>query len=229
MNSLNLDKYLNIVNEEKKKKGLTDYAPLYPMLRVVDDKLYVGVLLTHGKDNVWSKDEQIKGEYWVLIDIESNQIIEFNKTSDKDFVKGNLVPKNTLEKDQELSKYTVEKTLQYKNYLIEDIEKEKLPLQKKLSTILGNDMLVDGEEVNINEYLLANLEEEIDEKITELVTLLINSKYGSITFYYDMLITEIIKEYLSSKVINKSKIKLAIEIMNYYYDGVIGIDNFFNI
>ena len=229
MNSLNLDKYLNIVNEEKKKKGLTDYAPLYPMLRVIDDKLYVGVLLTHGKDNVWSKDEQIKGEYWVLIDIESNQIIEFNKTNDKDFVKGNLVPKNTLEKDQELSKYTVEKTLQYKNYLIEDIEKEKLPLQKKLSTILGNDMLVDGEEVNINEYLLANLEEEIDEKITELVTLLINSKYGSITFYYDMLITEIIKEYLSSKVINKSKIKLAIEIMNYYYDGVIGIDNFFNI
>ena len=90
-------------------------------------------------------------------------------------------------------------------------------------------MFVDGEEVNINEYLLANLEEEIDEKITELVTLLINSKYGSITFYYDMLITEIINEYLSSKIINKDKIKLCIEIMNYYYDGVIGIDNFFNI
>ncbi len=229
MNSLNLDKYLNIVNEEKKKKGLNDYAPLYPMLRVIDDKLYVAVLLTHSKDNVWNKDEQIKGEYWVLIDIENNQIIEFNKTSDKDFVKGNLIPKNTLEKEKELSKYTINKTLQYKNYLIEDIEKEKLPLQKKLSTMLGDNILVDGEEVNINEYLLANLEEDINEKIEELVNVLINSKYGSLTFYYDMLITEIIKEYLSSKVINRNKIKLCVLIMNYYYDGVIGIDNFFNI
>ncbi len=30
-------------------------------------------------------------------------------------------------------------------------------------------------------------------------------------------------------IVNKEKIKLCIEIMNYYYDGVIGIDNFFNI
>ena len=90
-------------------------------------------------------------------------------------------------------------------------------------------MLVDGEKVNINEYLLANLEEDINSKINELVNLLINSKYGSITFYYDKLIEEIINEYLKNNTINESKIKLGIEIMDYYYDGVKGIANFFNI
>ena len=55
MNNLNLDKYLNIVNEEKIKKGLTTYIPLYPMLRVENEKLYVGVMLTEEIDTVWSK------------------------------------------------------------------------------------------------------------------------------------------------------------------------------
>ena len=118
MNNLNLDKYLNIVNEEKIKKGLTTYIPLYPMLRVENEKLYVSVMLTEEKDNVWSKEEHIKPEYWVLIDIDEDKIVEFNKTEDKDFVIGNLVPKNTDNKQQEISKYTVKKTLQYKNYLI---------------------------------------------------------------------------------------------------------------
>ena len=133
MNNLNLDKYLNIVNDEKIKKGLTTYIPLYPMLRVENEKLYVGVMLTEEKDNVWSKEEHIKPEYWVLIDIDEDKIVEFNKTEDKDFVIGNLVPKNTDNKQQEISKYTVKKTLQYKNYLINDIKNEELPLQKKLS------------------------------------------------------------------------------------------------
>ena len=130
MNNLNLDKYLNIVNEEKIKKGLTTYIPLYPMLRVENEKLYVSVMLTEEKDNVWSKEEHIKPEYWVLIDIDEDKIVEFNKTEDKDFVIGNLVPKNTDNKQQEISKYTVKKTLQYKNYLINDIKNEELPLQK---------------------------------------------------------------------------------------------------
>ena len=42
MTNLNLDKYLNIANEEKLKHGLKDYAPLYPMLRVDNNKLYIG-------------------------------------------------------------------------------------------------------------------------------------------------------------------------------------------
>lgn len=229
MNNLNLDKYLNIVNEEKIKKGLTTYIPLYPMLRVENEKLYVGVMLTEEKDNVWSKEEHIKPEYWVLIDIDEDKIVEFNKTEDKDFVIGNLVPKNTDNKQQEISKYTVKKTLQYKNYLINDIKNEELPLQKKLSNILGSEVEIDGEKVNINDYLLSNLEEDIKSKINDLVDILIQSKYGSFTFYYDKLFTNIVNRFKKDNIIDNEKIKLCIEIMNNYYDGVIGIDNLFNI
>ena len=229
MNNLNLDKYLNIVNDEKIKKGLTTYIPLYPMLRVENEKLYVGVMLTEEKDNVWSKEEHIKPEYWVLIDIDEDKIVEFNKTEDKDFVIGDLVPKNTDNKQQEISKYTVKKTLQYKNYLINDIKNEELPLQKKLSNILGSEMEVDGEKVNINDYLLSNLEEDIKSKINDLVDILIQSKYGSFTFYYDKLFTNIVNRFKKDNIIDNEKIKLCIEIMNNYYDGVIGIDNLFNI
>lgn len=229
MNNLNLDKYLNIVNDERIKKGLTTYIPLYPMLRVENQKLYVGVMLTEEKNNVWSKEEHIKPEYWALIDIDEDKIVEFNKTEDKDFVIENLVPKNTNNKQQEISKYTVKKTLQYKNYLINDIKNEELPLQKKLSNILGSEMEIDGEKVNINDYLLSNLEEDIKSKINDLVDILIQSKYGSITFYYDQLFTSIVNNFKKDNIIDNEKIKLCIEIMNNYYDGVIGIDNLFNI
>ena len=185
-------------------------------------------MLTEEKNNVWSKEEHIKPEYWVLIDINNGKILEFNKTGDKDFVIGALIPKNTNNKQQEISKYTVEKTLQYTNYLMEDIKNEELPLQKKLSSILGNEVEIDGEKVNINEYLLANMEEDIKAKVKDLVDILIYSKYGSITFYYDQIFNDIINEYQKDKVIDKEKIKLCIEIMNNYYDGVIGIDNLFN-
>ena len=200
MNNLNLDRYLNIVNDEKIKRGLTTYIPLYPMLRVENEKLYVGVMITEEKDNVWSREEHIKPEYWVLIDIDEDRILEFNKTEDKDFVIGNLVSKN-----------------------------EELPLQKKLSNILGSEMEIDGEKVNINDYLLSNLEEDIKAKINDLVGILIQSKCGSITFYYDQLFTNIVNHYKKDKTIDNEKIKLCIEIMNNYYDGVIGIDNLFNV
>ena len=157
MNNLNLDKYLNITNEEKIKRGLENYVPLYPMLRVVGDKLYVAVMLTAENDNVWGIEGNVKPEYWVLIDTDTDEILEFNKTSDKDFVIGNVIPKNHENKQKEISKYTVEKTLQYKNYLIEDIKNEQLPLQKKLSAVLGNEMEIDGEKINLNDYLLSNL------------------------------------------------------------------------
>ena len=229
MNNLNLDKYLNIANEEKIKRGLETYIPLYPMLRVVDNKLYVAVMLTAEEDNVWGVDGNVKPEYWVLIDVNTDEILEFNKTEDKDFVIGNVIQKNTENKQKEISKYTVEKTLQYKDYLIEDIKNEQLPLQKKLSTVLGNEIEIDGEKVILNDYLLSNLEEDIKSKVNDLVDILIQSKYGSITFYYDQLFNSIIKEYKDNKIIDEEKIKLCIEIMNNYYDGVVCIDNVFNI
>lgn len=229
MNNLNLDKYLNIVNEEKIKRGMNTYIPLYPMLRVVDNKLYVTVMLTKQDDNVWALDGNVKARYWVLIDPNTDEIVEFNNTEEKDFVIGNLIEKNTQSKQKELSKYTVAKTLEYKNYLINDIKNEELPLQKKLSSILDSEFEIDGENININDYLISNLEEDIKEKINELVDILVQSKYGSITFYYDQLFNSIIREYIYNNKINKEKIKLCIEIMNNYYDGVIAIDNMFNI
>ena len=71
MNNLNLDKSLKIAHEEKIKRGLETYIPLYPMLRVVEDKLYVSVMLTAEDDNVWGIDENVKPEYWLLIDIDT--------------------------------------------------------------------------------------------------------------------------------------------------------------
>lgn len=229
MNNLNLDKYLDIVNAEKVKRGLTTYIPLYPMLRVDQGKLYVAVALTNDSDNVWDKESSIKPEYWVLIDVNTDEILEFNQTQEKDFVMGDLATKNTSEKERELSEYTVKKTLQYKNYLIEDIKNNELPLQVKLANILNNEMDIDGEKVNINDYLISNLEEDINAKIDELVNILVQSKYGSITFYYDNLFNGIIKDYKDSKTIDFDKIKLCVEVMNNYYDGVVGIDNLFNI
>lgn len=38
----------------KRKKGLENYIPLYPMLRVEQEKLYIGVALTKDTDNIWS-------------------------------------------------------------------------------------------------------------------------------------------------------------------------------
>ena len=90
-------------------------------------------------------------------------------------------------------------------------------------------MEIDGEKININDYLLSNLEEDVKSKINDLVDILIHSKYGSFTFYYDKLFTNIVNRFKKDNIIDNEKIKLCIEIMNNYYDGVIGIDNLFNI
>ena len=154
---------------------------------------------------------------------------EMSGTVDKDFVIGKMIPKNTDNKQKEMAEYTLEKTLQYKNYLIEDIKKEQLPIQKQLACILGDELEIDGEKIKLNDYLLSNLEEEINSKIDELIHVLIWSKYGSITFYYDKLFAQILKEYKMNNTLNFEKIRWCIKIMNYYYDGVIGIDNLFNL
>lgn len=229
MDKINLDSILDIVNEEKVKRGLDNYVPSYPMLRVENNKLYIAVLLTDIKDNVWDINEHIKGEYWCLIDIDTLEIIEFNNTSEKDYVVGELVSKTHENDQKELSKYEVMKTQEYTNYLLNDIKNNNLPIQKKLSNILNNEIDVDGEKVNINDYIMANIEEEIKKKVKELVDLIIKSKYSNITFYYDELFNKVIDEYKSNGNINKELINVCIEVMNNYYYGIIGITNFFNI
>lgn len=229
MNNLKLEDYLEIVNNEKEGRGLEEFTPLYPMLRVENNKLYIGILLTHRTANVWDKEANIKPEYWVLLDTKDNHIVEWNKTDKKDFVVGQIMKKNIEDKQKEISKYEVRKKLEYKEYLMNDIKNDNLPIQQKISSILDNRVELDGEKVNIDDYLLANMEEDITNKVDELVNLMVMSKYNSLTIYYDYLFKEIIITYQNDNRIDMEKMKLCLEIMNNYYDGVIGIDNFFKI
>ena len=77
MNDLNLDKYLNIVNEAKTDYGLDKFIPLYPMLRVEGNNLYVGVLLTEKEDDVWNVEGKVKAKYWILIDLLTDEMKMF--------------------------------------------------------------------------------------------------------------------------------------------------------
>lgn len=99
-------------------------------------------------------------------------------------------------------------------------------LRKEFTQFLNNNKLNLSDSVS---NAMSNLEEDITTKVNELIDILIQSKYGSITFYYDNLYLQIINEYKNTGTINSDKIKLCMEIMNNYYDGVIGIDNFFNL
>ena len=225
----NLDTYLNLVNEVKKEKGLDNFIPLYPMLRVEDGKLFVAVLLVKETDNIWNSEEAIKASYWVLIDVNDNKIIEFNKIDDKDYVNGELINKELNDHKKEMSMYFVDKTLKYKEYLINDIKNDNLPLQNKVIESLNNEIEIDGEKVNLKEYLFANIESEVSNKINELVDLIMKEKYNSIIVLYEVLVKTIITDYKNKNVIDEDKINLCIEIMNNYYEGVSGINNLFNI
>lgn len=224
-----LDKYLNIINKEKVKKGLDSYSPLFPLLRKEEDKLYIGTILTTDEDNVWEKGSNVKGSYWVLIDPVSEEIVEFNKTDEKDFVIGDVIPKDTEDNQKEISKYTVKKALEYKEYFLNDLKNEELPLQKKLSNLLGAEIEVGGEKVSINDYIISRYEEDIKSHIDDFVKVLVGYKYGSYLEYYAILFNNIIDAYKKDKTIDIEKMKLCSEIMNNYYDGVSYIDNFFNI
>lgn len=229
MDKFSLDGILSIVNDELKKRKMENYGPLYPMLRRDNDKLYIGVLLTDWNDDIWNKDNNIKPSAYVLLDVNNFNILEINKTEDKDFVKGDIIPNKVLDNQKELSEYSVRKSMEYKKYFMDDIKNDLLPIQKKLSNVLNNEIEVDGDMVNINDYLMANMEPKITEKIDELIDLLLDFKYGSINFYYENLIKNIIKEYNENNTINTDKMKICAEIMNNYYYGVVGIDNFFNV
>ena len=229
MDKFSLDGILSIVNDELKKRKMENYGPLYPMLRKEDNKLYIGVLLTDWNDDIWNKDNNIKPSAYVLLDVNNFNILEVNKTKDKDFVKGDIIPNKVLDNQKELSEYSVRKSMEYKKYFMDDIKNDLLPIQKKLGNALNNEIEVDGDMVNINDYLIANMEPKITEKIGELVDLLLDFKYGSINFYYENLIKNIIKEYNEKNTINTDKMKICAEIMNNYYYGVVGISNFFNV
>lgn len=140
-------------------------------------------------------------------------MIDINKTNDQ----------------KELSIYEMKKIEEYTNYLLNDIKNDNLPIQKKLAVVVGNWIDIDGEKVNINDYIMANIEDDVRGKIKELVDIVIRSKYSNITLYYDILFNNIVEEYKNTNNINYDLIDSCIEIMNNYYGGIVGIKNLFNV
>lgn len=123
----------------------------------------------------------------------------------------------------------MKKIEEYTNYLLNDIKNDNLPIQKKLAVVVGNWIDIDGEKVNINDYIMANIEDDVRGKIKELVDIVIRSKYSNITLYYDILFNNIVEEYKNTNNINYDLIDSCIEIMNNYYGGIVGIKNLFNV
>lgn len=228
MERINLDNILEIVNKEKERRNLEDYIPLYPMLRVEDSKLYIGVMLSHKEDKIWDAGCSFKMGYWALLDINNLNVIEINKTEDKEYISGiiNSTPKY---KTNEIVEYEENKKEEYQNYLMNDILNTKLPIYDKLFKSLNNKLYLEDKEVNINEYLKENVESIIKIKVKELVDILMQSKYGLITLGYENLYNEIIDIYKNKNIIDYEKLNICIDVMNNYYYGVIGIEDFFNL
>lgn len=224
----NLETYLSLVNEAKKEKGLNDYTPLYPMLRVEEGKLYIAVLLVKETDNIWDRKEACKAHYWVLIDIDQKKIVEFNKTGEKDYVGEQVINLELNDHKKEMSMYFVDKALKYKEYLMNDIKNDYLPIQNKVMDVL-KEIEIDGEKVNFKDYLYANIESKISDKINELVDVVMKEKYHSMIVLYESLMNQIITDYKSKKEFDKQEILLCVEIMSNYYEGIIGIDHLFNL
>ena len=194
----NLDTYLSLVNEAKKEKGLNDYTPLYHMLMVEEGKLYIAVLLVKETDNIWDRKEACKAHYWVLIDIDQKKIVEFNKTEEKDYVGEQVINLELNDHKKEMSMYFVDKALKYKEYLMNDIKNDYLPIQNKVMDVL-KEIEIDGEKVNFKDYLYANIESKISDKINELVDVVMKEKYHSMIVLYESLMNQIITDYKSKK------------------------------
>lgn len=224
MGRINLDSILEIVNEEKEKRNLEDFVPLYPMFRVDNNNLYIGVMLSNINENIWDNNSNSICKYWCLIDINTLKIIEFNDIEEK-----NYYIKEKNKNANEIAEYERNKKEEYQNYLMNDILDPRLPICDKLFNSLNNKIYLDEKELNINDYLKENAESLIKIKVKELIDILMQSKYGLITLCYDNLYNKIIDIYKNDNIIDFEKLNVCIEVMNNYYYGVIGIDDFFNL
>lgn len=218
------DKILNIVNEEKKKKGLDNYAPLLPSIIRKDDDLKILVLLTKDEDNVWDIKENIKADYWVILNVKTLKIEEFNKTSNKNYLTKDFI-KADMDDAKEITRYMIDKKIEYKKYFVTDLIKESMPGQEKYSKLIDDKIKVDDKYVNISDYIKSDLEkealsliEDITDKMSDLIT---RAKYSTIPYYYDELFSRTIDEYLNHNKISEEKIDAIIEILKNYYVGVL--------
>lgn len=222
---------VNIIKEQDLGEAVT----LFPMLRREKDKLLLGSLIEMQDEQLWNRHKVVRPKYWVIIDNEDYSLVELNKTEQKDYMDTNLIPLNKEYDDdfakmmKELSKYSIDKRKQYTKYLMEDIKKDIENSQDYILKSINNTIIVDNEEVKANEYLIANVEEEIEKQVNELVKIIVNDKYSAIIYYYQTLIEEILNEYKETNNINIKKMKLASTILDTYYGKTYGIKYFFNV
>ena len=91
--------------------------------------------------------------------------------------------------------------------------------------ILDNKIKVDDEYVDLNSYITANIEKEvnefIDKVIDDLVDFAVRGKYTTITYYYEELFDRIIEEYINNNTISEDKLDGINEILKNYYVGVL--------
>ncbi len=227
----NIDKYLEIANKNKVKYGLNDeYCALIPMLRIVDGRLYVVVPFVKVEEKVWDKGNDIISEYWSVIDPVSRELIEFNRTSEKSFIVGEVIKNHGDDSiNKEISKYVISTKLKYKEYIEKDLKNSSvLSYQQKVEDLVKS-LNINGEEIPLGDYFYATSEEEIDNQVDKLIDLIATAKYNSLTKYYDILFTNILDEYVNDKYVNNEKIYLACEMMNTYYPEIDAIDNIFNV
>ena len=229
------DKITNKIYEIMKDKNIENGVTLFPMLRKENNKLLLGSLIEINDEELFNKDKVVRPKYWVILDINNYSLIELNKTEEKDYMDSNLIPldkefDDTFKKEKKnLEKYSISKTIQYRQYLMDDIKIEITTTQNNILNNINNTLIVDDKEVNATDYLIANVEEEINEQVKELVNLITNNKYSAIIYYYQSLIEEILNEYKNTNNINIDKMKLAAQILESYYGEYCGIKYFFNI
>lgn len=229
------DKITNKIYEIMKQNNLEDGITLFPMLRKENDKLLLGSLIEINDEKLFNKDKVVRPKYWIIIDINNYNLIELNKTEEKDYMDSSLIPFNKefddtfKEEMKELEKYSINKNIQYREYLMNDIKNEIINTQSNILDSINNTLIVDNEKVSATDYLIANIEEEINKEVKELVNLITTNKYSSIIYYYQSLIEEILNEYKNTNNINIDKMKLASQILESYYGEYCGIKYFFNV
>ena len=232
-------KFCDIVTEnivtELEKKNLGNFFALFPMLRKEDDNLLLGTLIEIEDEELNKKGKITRPKYWVVLDNETLKIKEFNKTEEKDYMETLIIPldkefeDNFTKEKKELIKYELDKRTQYTNYLLKDVKDEVINAESNILDAINHTLILDNKEVSAEDYLIANIEEEIKKEVEELIKLVVNNKYSAIIYYYQTLIEDILNEYKKTKNINIKKMKLASTILSKYYGEVYGIKYFFNV
>ena len=221
--------------EQLKNKNLGNFYTLFPMLRKEKDKLLLGTLVEIENEEQQKRGMISRPKYWIILDNDNYNILEFNKTKEKDYMDTNIIPldkeyEDTFSKEQkELIKYEVNKRLQYNDYFMNDIKDEIIHSSNNILKRINNKIIVNKEKIDAKDYLIANITEEIEKQVENIISLVVNNKYSAIIYYYQTLIEEILTEYKKTNNINIEKMKLASNILDEYYGEVYGIKYFFNV